>query len=80
MYLGLPWINAEDPKLNYAQRRLYLWGKKAKDYSIFRQFDIEDTKIFEKTMRKRTSDVYACMVGFVGKNAVEQPIMGQMPP
>jgi hypothetical protein len=80
MYLGLPWIDAEDPKLNYAQRRLYLRGKKAKDYSTFRQFDIEDAETFEKTMRERTSDVYACMVGFVGKNAVEQPIMGQMPP
>jgi hypothetical protein len=31
-------------------------------------------------MREPTSDVYACMVGFVGKNAVEQPIMGQKPP
>jgi hypothetical protein len=31
-------------------------------------------------MRKRTSDVYACIVEFVGKNAVEQPIIEQMPP
>jgi hypothetical protein len=31
-------------------------------------------------MRERISDVYACMVGFVSKNAVEQPIIGQMPP
>jgi hypothetical protein len=31
-------------------------------------------------MRERTSDIYACIVGFVSKNTVEQPIIGQMPP
>jgi hypothetical protein len=30
-------------------------------------------------MRKQTLDVYVCIVEFVGKNAVEQPIIGQMP-
>jgi hypothetical protein len=51
MYLGLPWIDAEDPKLNYAQRRLYLRGKKAKDFSTFRQFDIEDAVTFANIRR-----------------------------
>jgi hypothetical protein len=31
-------------------------------------------------MRKRTSDVYTCIVEFVSKNAVEQPIIEQIPP
>lgn len=31
IYLDLPWIDASNPKLNYAQRRMYHRGRKAKD-------------------------------------------------
>jgi hypothetical protein len=30
-------------------------------------------------MRNPTTDVYACIVGFVGKNAPEQPATADMP-
>jgi hypothetical protein len=34
--------------------------------------------MFKKSMRNPTTDVYACMVGFMGKNAPEQPAIANM--
>jgi hypothetical protein len=69
MYLGLPWIDAACPKLNYSNRRMLFKGKKAKDKDAFQQVAIEDAKAFDRSMRDPTADVYACLVNFVGETA-----------
>lgn len=67
VYLGLPWIDAHNPKLNYASRRMLFRGIKDKDAQHFSKIAIEDAEAFDKSMRDPTADVYACLVSFVGQ-------------
>jgi hypothetical protein len=80
LYLGLPWIDYCDPKLNYAKRRMLFRGDKAKDRASFQKIGVEDAESFEKSMRDPLTDVYACLVGSVGQNDLELARMDQLPP
>jgi hypothetical protein len=79
IYLGLPWIDACLPKLNYAQRRVLFRGVKDHDQGPFRQVDIEDAASFERSMRDPTVDVYACVVNHVGSVQPMSANLGQIP-
>jgi hypothetical protein len=79
MYLGLPWVDAAHPKLNFAVRRMLFRGRKAKDMGVFRQVAIEEAEAFDRSMRDPTVDVYACLVNFVGQSAPVRPELAQLP-
>jgi len=80
MYLGLPWIDQCQPKVNYASRRMLFKGSKAKDQASFQKMATEDAEDFERTMRDPTVDVYACSVNFVGQSGTEGPKGTDLPP
>jgi hypothetical protein len=67
IYLGLPWIDDQNPKMNIASRRLLFRGQKVKDRPKFQQIGIEDAEQFEKTLRNPLVDVYACTVDDTGQ-------------
>ena len=80
MYLGLPWIDMCQPKINYATRRMLFKGTKASEGAKFQKVAIEDAKEFDRTMRDPRADVYACIVGFVGQIGREHPMVVDLPP
>jgi hypothetical protein len=41
MYLGLPWIDACQPKISYATRRMLFRGTKAKDRPVYRKIALD---------------------------------------
>jgi hypothetical protein len=47
MYLGLPWVDAARPRLNFAARRMLFKGSKTKDIGVFRQVAIEEAEAFD---------------------------------
>jgi hypothetical protein len=79
MYLGLPWVDAARPRLNFAARRMLFKGSKTKDVGVFRQVAIEEAEALDRSMRDPTVDVYACLVNFVGQNAPVRPELAQLP-
>lgn len=80
VYLGLPWIDACLPKLNYRQRRLLFRGVKDSDHGPFEQVGIEDAESFESSMRDPTADVYALLVEYCGQTDPIRAMSGQLPP
>jgi hypothetical protein len=80
VYLGLPWIDSCDPKINYASRRVLFRGKKYQGQKFFRKIGIEDATDFEKSMRDPSVDVYACLVGSVSHSGPYKAIPDQLPP
>jgi hypothetical protein len=80
VYLGLPWIDSCDPKINYASRRLLFRGRKYQGQPTFKKIGIEDAEEFERSMRDTSVDVYACIVGSVSHNGPEETTSAQMPP
>lgn len=79
LYLGMPWVASCNPKMNFAQQRLLLRGRKVKDQPPFQQVGIKDAESFDRSMRDPTVDVYACSINFLGQVGPEQPNMDQMP-
>jgi len=65
VYLGLPWIDAYNPKFNFPERRIIFRGQKDKDKVPFQKIALEEAEEFEKTMRDPTSDVYGCLIASV---------------
>jgi hypothetical protein len=80
IYLGLPWIDMCQPKVNYASRRLLFRGVKAKEEATFKHVAAEDAEEFDRTMRDPRSDVYACLVGFVSHSGSYSPETPTLPP
>jgi hypothetical protein len=80
VYLGLPWIDSANPRLNYSSRRILFRGSKDKDRGPFQQVAVEDAESFDRSMRDPTTDVYACLVSFVGESALEQAKVAHLPP
>lgn len=79
MVLGLPWIDEVNPKLSYASRRMLFRGRKAKDERPHQPIALEDADEFDRTMRSAHSEVYACLVGSVGRTTPTSAKEGQMP-
>ncbi|KAH6480324.1 hypothetical protein HBI55_254530 [Parastagonospora nodorum] len=79
IYLGLPWVDEHNPKINTPMRRLLHRGHKAKDAMPYRKVGIEDAEEFERSMRSPHADVYAFLVSYAGPAMPEQPRMGQIP-
>jgi hypothetical protein len=67
IYLGLPWIDDQNPKMNITSRRLLFRGQKVKDRPKFQKIGIEDAKQFKKTLQNPLVDVYACTVDNTGQ-------------
>ena len=65
MYLGLPWIDAENPKLNYLSRRMLHRGEKAKNSIPYHKVAIEDAEQFARTMYDQSSDIYFCSIAYL---------------
>ena len=68
MYLGLPWIDAENPKLNYLNRRMLHRGRKAKDGTPFRKVALENAGQFARTINDGTSDIYFCAISYLDED------------
>jgi hypothetical protein len=80
VYLGLPWIDAYQPRLNYATRRLLFRGNKVSERGRFQKVAAEGAAEFDRTMRDPRTEVYACSVSFVAQNGAEQVEMTNLPP
>jgi hypothetical protein len=80
VYLGLPWIDTQNPKLCYARRRMLFRGRKAKDEGAYRQVAVEDAEAFDRSMRDPRVDLYACLVNFVGQFVPIDANESQLPP
>lgn len=79
MYLGLPWIDAHNPKMNFARRRTLFRGVKDAEKPKFQKIAVEDAEEFDATIRSPSTDVYACSVNFVGQGDLPRPIVAQLP-
>lgn len=79
VYLGLPWIDACNPKLSYMSRRLLFRGKKQKDSPVMEKVSLEDAEEFDRTIHGSHVDVYVCMVNSVGQIGPEGVKGGQIP-
>ena len=66
MYLGLPWIDAYQPKLNYASRRMLFKGNKVSERGRFQKVATEDAAEFDCIMQDPRIEVYACSISFIG--------------
>ena len=80
IYLGLPWIDDHNPKLNFASRRMYHRGQKAKAKAPYTKVDIEDAEEFSKTLREPGADLYACLVNSIGQLSLDEAKEAQIPP
>ena len=80
IYLGLPWIDDHNPKLNYAQRRMFHRGRKAKAKTPYVKVDIEDAEQFNKTVESPGTDLYACLVSSVAQASSDEAKEAQIPP
>jgi hypothetical protein len=65
MFLGLPWVDAYQPKLNFVLRRFLHRGEKAKDARPYQKVALETATEFNRTMKQGGSAIYACLVGSV---------------
>jgi transposase InsO family protein len=80
MYLGLPWIDACQPKISYATRRILFRGTKARDRPVYRKIALEEAEDFEKTMRDPKADVYGCLVASVVQSGPDRADEAGLPP
>jgi hypothetical protein len=80
MYLGLPWIDACQPKISYATRRILFRGTKARDRPVYRKIALEEAEDFEKTMRDPKADVYRCLVALVVQSGPDRADEAGLPP
>ena len=80
MVLGLPWIDAENPKISYASRRVLFRGTKKANQRPYEQIAIEEAEQFDLTMRSPQSSVYACLVGHLANLDLGDAKEAQMPP
>jgi len=62
IYLGLPWIDQFNPKLNFRSRRMLFRGIKGYDGPEYAKVAIEDADQFERTMQNPDADVYVCSI------------------
>ena len=67
IYLGMPWVDAEDPKLNFRTRRFLHRGSKDKDKRSYQKVAVEDATEFNRTLLDPEADVYYCSVNFVAE-------------
>lgn len=79
MYLGLPWFDEHDPKLNIVQRRLLFRGTLDRDERRFQQVAVEDAEEFERTLRSPSTDVFAVTVGFEAQSAPTGATLSKVP-
>jgi hypothetical protein len=80
VYLGLPWIDAYQPQLNYATRRMLFRGNKVSERGRFQKVAAESAAEFDRTMRDPRTEVYACSVSFVAQNGAERVETTSLPP
>jgi hypothetical protein len=80
VYLGLPWIDAYQPRLNYATRRMLFRGNKVSERGRFQKVAAESAAEFDRTMRDPRTEVYACSVSFVAQNGAERVETTSLPP
>lgn len=80
VYLGLPWIDAYNPKLNFATRRMLHRGGKIRDHPLVAKVGIEEAEEFDKSMRDPTAYVFACVVAPKDEGAAIWPKLDQLPP
>lgn len=76
MYLGMPWVEDVNPKLNWATKRLLFRGQRQKDLPGYQLVAIEDAEEFDKTMRSPSSDVYVLLVNFDEQTKPQSAIVG----
>jgi len=62
MYLGLPWIDQFDPKLNFRIRRMLFRGNKAQSGPRYAKVALEDAEEFTKTLSRPDVDLYLCSI------------------
>lgn len=73
MFLGLPWFDEADPKLNVASRRVLFRRKPAREAHSYEKVAIEDPEQFDRTLRDPFAAIYACVVSDVDKLALDGP-------
>ena len=79
VYLGMPWIDEHNPKLNFASRRMLHRGQRTKDQVLVARVGIEEAEEFDRSMRDPTVGVFACVVsprveeGMIGANSDQLP-------
>jgi len=79
MYLGLPWIDEYNPRLNYYSRRMLFRGEKDKDKVPYAKIGIESAEEFNRTLCSLGSSVYACLAAFMGKLGHNEPKSAAIP-
>ena len=62
IFLGMPWIDQFNPKLNFPRRRMLFRG--VKDHSVpkYAKVALEDASQFDRTMQSPQVDVYVCSI------------------
>jgi len=64
LYLGLPWIDRFNPKLNFRTRRMLFRGERSQKASDSAKIAIEDADEFNRTM-KGPADIYVCSIAAI---------------
>jgi hypothetical protein len=62
VFLGLPWIDQFNPKLNFRSRRMLFRGVKGQKGTQYAKVALEDANEFSETMMSPDSDVYVCSI------------------
>jgi hypothetical protein len=65
VYLGLPWIDEHQPKMNVAARTVVLRRQDKAPEQGFQKIGLEGAEEFDRTLRNPLTDVYACLVSNV---------------
>ena len=79
MYLGLPWVEAYNPKLNFATKYFRHRESPAAVASVFEHVGIESAEEFDRTIRSPVTDLYVLSVHSLAQNGADGPNVAQWP-
>ena len=79
IYLGLPWVEAHNPKLNFATKQFKHRGETVAVASVFEHVGIESAEEFDRTMRSPTSDLYVLSVRNLAQSGADGPNDAEWP-
>lgn len=79
IYLGMPWIESHNPKLNFATKKLRHRDEKVSIGGIYQKVVAEDGKEFTKTLSDSSSDVYVLVVHMADENGLIREGEGEWP-
>jgi len=80
IFLGLPWIDQFDPKLNFRSRRMLFRGVRGKKGPDYAKVALEDAEQFARTLESPDADLYVCSITMLQDAAPSREKDPSLPP